>query len=380
MYGVKCPKCGLMQLPKEKCQSCGRALDGSKGAGHGKPSFAPRSTASLSPPDPVAVLIQRESQRGTMEETRRLSFHGSGGTLFGIYLLNSLLTIFTLGIYSFWGKTKVRSYLWSQTELEQDSFVYHGTGKELMSGFSKAMLVFGIPLTILNMLPNFLEPKEILTIGSQALTYILVMIFVPVAMVGARRYRLSRTSWRGIRFSFRGKIGDFMKIFLGGGFLTALSLGFYYPFFVARRQEFMMGNSYFGNRRFEFDGRGRDLFKPYLFALLLTLPTLGLSWFWFQAKKQRYFWRHTHLDAIHFQSTVTGGRLLALHLVNLLLLVLTLGVAWSWVMVRNIQFAFTYLTLEGMMDPAMIQQEAQAASATGDVLAGLMDAGFDLGA
>ena len=142
----------------------------------------------------------------------------------------------------------------------------------------------------------------------------------------------------------------------------------------------MMGNSYFGNRRFEFDGRGRDLFKPYLFALLLTLPTLGLSWFWFLAKKQRYFWRHTHLDAIHFQSTVTGGRLLALHLVNLLLLVLTLGVAWSWVMVRNIQFAFTYLTLEGMMDPAMIQQEAQAASATGDVLAGLMDAGFDLGA
>jgi uncharacterized membrane protein YjgN (DUF898 family) len=315
-----------------------------------------------------------------MEETRRLSFRGSGGTLFGIYLLNSLLTIFTLGIYSFWGKTKVRSYLWSQTELEGDCFVYHGTGKELMSGTSKAMLFFGVPLTILNMLPNFLEPKGMLETGSMVLTYIIVMIFIPVAMVGARRYRLSRTSWRGIRFSFRGKIGDFMKIFLGGGFLTALSLGFYYPFFVVRRQEFMMGNSYFGNRRFEFDGSGRDLFKPYLLALLLTLPTLGLSWFWFLAKKQRYFWRHTHLDAIQFESTVTGGRLLGLHVTNLLLLVFTLGLAWSWVIVRNIRFAFTYLSLEGMIDPALIRQEAQAASATGDVLAGLMDAGFDLGA
>jgi uncharacterized membrane protein YjgN (DUF898 family) len=379
MYGVKCPKCGLMQLPKEKCQSCGKELNGSKGPGHGKLTPAPSSTASPLPQDPVAVQILHAIQKGKMEETRRLSFHGAGGTLFGIYLLNTFLAIFTLGIYSFWGKTKVRSYLWSKTEVERDCFVYHGTGKELMSGFSKAMLVFGIPLTILNMLPNFLEPKEILKIGCMVLTYITVMIFIPVAMVGARRYRLSRTSWRGIRFSFRGKTGDFMKIFLGGGFLTALSLGFYYPFYAVRRQEFMMKNSYFGNRRFEFDGNGRDLFKPYLLALLLTLPTLGLSWFWFLAKKQRYCWGHTHLDAIHFQSTVTGGRLLALHLTNLLLLVVTLGMAWSWVMVRKIRFAFTYLTLEGMMDPAMIRQEAQAASATGDVLAGLMDAGFDLG-
>jgi uncharacterized membrane protein YjgN (DUF898 family) len=380
MYGVKCPKCGLMQLPKEKCQSCGRPLDGSKDAGHGKLSFARSSSASPSPRNEPTLPIQRARQRGEGEETRRLSFLGTGGTLFGIHLLNTFLTIFTLGIYSFWGKTKVRSYLWSQTELEGDCFVYHGTGKELMNGAFKAGLVFGIPLTVLNMLPNFLEPKEMLEIGAQALTYIIVLIFIPVAMVGARRYRLSRTSWRGIRFSFRGKTGDFMKIFLGGGFLTALSLGFYYPFFAVRRQAFMMGNCYCGNRRFEFDGNGRGLLKPYLLALLLTLPTLGLSWFWFLAKKQRYFWRHTRLDAIQFQSTVTGGRLLGLHLTNFLLLVVTLGLAWSWVIVRNIRFAFTYLTLEGMIDPALIRQEAQAASATGDVLAGLMDAGFDLGA
>ena len=379
MFGVKCPKCGLMQLPKEKCQSCGRALDGSKSMSRGKPSFAPRFTAPPSDQDPVAAPIQRPSQSGAMEETRHLSFLGSGGTLFGIYLLNTLLTIISLGIYSFWGKTKVRSYLWSQTELEGDCFVYHGTGAELMSGAFKAGLVFGTPLTVLNMLPNFLEPKEILETGSMALTYIIFMLFIPVAMVGARRYRFSRTSWRGIRFSFRGKIGEFMKIFLGGGLLTALTLGFYYPFFAVRRQAFMMENSFFGNRRFEFDGEGRGLVKPYLLALLLTLPTLGLSWFWFLAKKQRYFWRHTHLDAIQFHSTVTGGRLLALHLTNFLLLVVTLGVAWSWVIVRNIRFAFTYLAMEGTIDPAMIRQEAQTASATGDALAGLMDAGFDLG-
>jgi uncharacterized membrane protein YjgN (DUF898 family) len=379
MYGVKCPKCGLMQLPKEKCQSCGRALDSSKDKGLGTSDFAPSFMASPLPPEPIAVPFQPTSPQEAMEETHRLSFQGSGGTLFGIYLLNTLLTLFTLGIYSFWGKTKVRSYLWSKTEIEQDCFVYHGPGKELMSGFFKAMLVFGIPLMILNLLPDFLEPKEILGKGLRAFSSIIVMLFIPVAMVGSRRYRLSRTSWRGIRFSFRGKTGEFMKIFLGGGSLTVLSLGFYYPFYAVRRQRFMVENSYFGNHRFEFNGLGQDLLKPYLLALLLTLPTLGLSWVWFLAKKQRYFWGHTHFDAVDFRSTVTGGRLLALHLTNFLLLLFTLGLAWSWVMVRKIRFAFAYLTLEGMVDPAMIRQEAQAASATGDVLAGLMDAGFDMG-
>ncbi len=65
------------------------------------------------------------------QPVRRPSFHGSAGTLFGIQLINLLLTIVTLGIYSFWGKTKVRGYLWSQTEFEGDRFAYHGTGKEV---------------------------------------------------------------------------------------------------------------------------------------------------------------------------------------------------------------------------------------------------------
>jgi len=114
-------------------------------------------------------------------------------------------------------------------------------------------------------------------------------------------------------------------------------------------------------------------------AVLLTLPTLGLCWFWFLARKQRYFWEHTRLGAIHFRSTVTGRRLMGLNSTNLLLLVLTLGLAWSWVTVRKIRFAFAYLTLEGLVDPAMIRQETQSATAIGDILAGFMDAGFDLG-
>ena len=82
----------------------------------------------------------------------RLSFHGVGGTLFGIHIVNVFLTIVTLGIFYFWGKARVRRYLWSQTAIAGDRFAFHGTGREMLIGFLKAVLVFAIPLIALSIL------------------------------------------------------------------------------------------------------------------------------------------------------------------------------------------------------------------------------------
>jgi len=48
--------------------------------------------------------------------SRHAIFRGSGATLFGIHIVNALLILATLGIYYFWAKVRVRSYLWSQSE------------------------------------------------------------------------------------------------------------------------------------------------------------------------------------------------------------------------------------------------------------------------
>ena len=71
--------------------------------------------------------------------SKSFAFRGSGGELFKITIVNFLLTIVTLGIYYFWGRTRVRQYIYSQTEFEGDRFVYHGTGKELLIGWLKGM-------------------------------------------------------------------------------------------------------------------------------------------------------------------------------------------------------------------------------------------------
>ena len=375
-----CPKCGYADVPGDECPRCRvivskyRAyLQGLGRVGVAAPAAAPVQAAS---PRQWRLPSAGSAPGGI----RRLSFHGSGGSLFGIHIVNVLLTFITLGIYYFWAKVRVRSYLLSQSEFEGDRFSYHGTGKELLIGWLKAMLVFGVPVGLLANAPELLEAGVKVRVVAGILVYFIVAVFVPIAMVGARRYRLSRTAWRGIRFSFRGRVWDFVKLFVGGTLLSFITLGLYTPFFATKRQGFMVSHSHFGNRKFDFDGRGRDLFSPYLVAILLTLPTLGLCWIWFAARKRRYFWDHTSVSAARFHSTVTGGALLGLYVGNLLLLIVTLGLAWPWVKCRNARFAFRYLTLEGPLDVTGIQQEAQVVvAATGEGLAGFLDMDFDLG-
>ncbi len=395
-----CPKCGLMQIMRDKCRSCGKPLGypASPAPVNAEPPPAPevakpaaadparKSVPVIPLPDPppvtageTAVPVEAPLNKAEPEQTHRLCFKGAGGELFGIQLVNLLLTIVTLGFYSFWAKTKVRNYLWSQTELQGERFVYHGTARELMAGSFKVGLLVFVPLMALDLVGKFMGANLVVKVIVTFLAYAMILVLTPMALAGARRYRLTRTSWRGIRFSFRGAIKEFVVLFLSGGFLTAITLGLYYPFFDVHRQAFMTNNAFFGNRAFQFDGKGRDLFKPFLVAMLLFIPTLGLSWVWFAAARQRYFWERTHLDGVRFKCTVTGGQLLFLYLTNFILLAVTFGLAWSWVMVRNIRFTFTYLTLEGGMDLSMVRQEVQTATATGDALAGFMDAGLDVG-
>lgn len=325
------------------------------------------------------VNIQAQQFDGPVSSTYPICFHGRGGSLFGIQIVNLFLGLITLGIYSFWGRVKVRGYMMSQTEFAGDRFAYHGTGQELFIGWLKALLLFGIPLFVLAVLQIVVGMESELFNLLQILIYIVVGVFIPVAMVNARRYRLSRMSWRGIRFSFRGGVRDFIAIYIKGWLLTLVSLGFYYPFWQNRRQAFMVGDSYFGNQKFTFDGRGRDLAGSFVLHVILSLPTLFLCWIWYWARVQRYYAAHTSFQAARFHSTVTGGGVLGLWIGNTMLFLLTLGIGWSWITVRNMRYYAGHLSMVGALDVAGVMQEVQTATATGEGLSGFLDLDFDLG-
>ena len=342
------------------------------------------------------------------DQVRKLRFHGTGGSLFGIHIVNMLLTGLTLGIYYFWGKVKVRNYVFSQSEFEGDRFAYHGTGKELLLGWLRAVAIMGSVFGILFGLFYILGAQSIHSLAVIYPFFLLFLVFglIPIAIVGAWRYRLSRSSWRNIRFSFRGHTREFMKLYAPGLLLTMITLGLYSPYFETRLQKFLLDQTYFGTSPFRFDGEGKNLFWPFtrawLFTILIPIVLFGLlslgsmislgfaevivisiililtplgrlPLVWFAARRHRYYWGHTHFGGAHFQSTVTGGSLLWLELVNGILLVVTLGFAQPWVLVRTVRFMFERVSLHGSLDLAAIEQEAREAGATGEGIADLLD-------
>jgi uncharacterized membrane protein YjgN (DUF898 family) len=384
-----CPKCGAPDVDADKCPHCGVIIPLYKVAlakfrrvdppdlPVSLPAISGAEIASASPPEPASDGPRPPARPPAA--SHRLTFHGRGGTLFGIHLVNVALSLVTLGVFAFWGKVRVRRYLLAQSEFAGDRFAYHGTGGELLLGFIKVMGLFFLPLTLLQVAAVLSGSQGAVTIA-QLVTSLIVVVFAPVAIVGARRYRLGRTSWRGIRFGFDGEVWAYVKLFLGASVLMMLTLGFYYPVYHARSYGFLIAHSRFGARPFGYDGVARASFRPYLLAILLAVPTLGLSVFWYLAWRRRYYWGHTMFEAARFRCTVTGGQLLGLWAVNIVLLVLTLGLAWPWVRVRNARFTFATLALEGPLALDAIVQGAPAGSATGDALSSFVGAGFEFGA
>jgi len=426
MYGItRCPKCGYTQKTSPACGSCGQALNYSNPFGSPcRPESKPAPTRPAVAPasGQVKAPVPEKTPASDTTPSGELAFHGSGGSLFGIHIVNIFLTLLTLGVYYFWGKAKVRNYLFGQTEFAGDRFAYHGTGRELFTGFLKAAVIFGTISAVFKAAP-FLPGGIGVKIAAMLLAYALLLTFIPMAMIGTRRYRLSRSSWRGIRFSFRGKTNAFIKLFLRGTLLSLFTFGIYYPFFLTRQYAFMTDGAYFGNRKFAFDGEGKGIFGVYMKALGLwmiwgilvgiAMPVatnfvrdFAIDWFgskkmavavligsliiatalvavylqsFLSARRQSYLWNHTTIDTARFQSTISFHPLFLLTLTNFFLLIVTLGFGWPWAAARKARFYMSNIRLEGAIDLQAVQQEAQAASPTGDALGGLLDVDVGFG-
>lgn len=307
----------------------------------------------------------------------RPRFHGDGGSLFVIHLKNLLLTIITLGIYSFWAKTEVRKYLYGQVSLAGDRFQYHGTGGELLKGWLKAAgiyLVLSVGSQLIAATIGVSMDRTVVAFIALAVLGLLIMfILIPLALLGSRRYRLSRSSWRGIRFSFRGTFGDMVKLYGPGALLSLVTLGLYYPVFEMNMRRYLVEESRFGSAAFRFDGKSDEIYGRFILGMFLSVITFGLYYSWYVAFKHRYYWSKTSIAGARFESNITGGDLFVFSLVNLLLLVVTLGIAYPWVQARTMVFQTDRLTLHGSAEFDGVVQEMGTATATGAELAEMFD-------
>lgn len=310
-------------------------------------------------------------------EPMRFGFSGRGATVMGLHLQNVFWTVLTAGLYYSWGKARLQGYIYSQIEVAGDRLAYMGTGREFFLGWLRAAGVVVAVLALQNVIDW--NDKSEWQLWGLGFFYLVALLLTPVATVGMMRFRLARTDWRGIRFSFRGTVREYAPIFFREALFLTLTFGLYYPHFNANTRRYLVANTYLGDRAFAYDGRGADLMGVYIKALARSLPTFGLFWSWMQAEQETYDWSHTTLGEARFASTVTGEGLMWLWVTNMALIVITLGLAWPWAKLRSLRYRLANLSLVGPIDPDGLRQDERLGTATGEQLGeamGTFDGGF----
>jgi len=307
---------------------------------------------------------------------RRFRCHADSRELLRLFLMNVLLNILTFGVYRFWGKTRMRHYLWSQASFDDERFVYTGHGQELFHGFLLAFAVTGGLLIASQKASYFflaVDP-EVEPLVRLVISY-LMYILIGVGMYGARRYVLSRSQWRGIRFALSGSTAAYAKTWISTQGLSILTLGLYTPFMRHHLFTYTLNNTWFGSEPVIYDGDGKALFAHFLKPYLLLIPTLGLSWFWYRAAEYRYLAEHTQLQGVRFATTISGGDLLRLTLGNWLLLIMTLGLAYPFTLLRKAHAVSLHMRVIGDFDYARIVQNEQYVPVNGEGLVGVFGMG-----
>ena len=213
------------------------------------------------------------------------------------------------------------------------------------------------------------------------LFYLGFFAVVPFAIHGSYKYRMSRTSWRGIRFGYRGDKKELALSFFKWIFLTIITAGIYGCWMTINLRKYVLNNIRFGNIEFQYKGDGTDYFVLNLKGYLLTIFTLGIYMFWWQKDLFEYYVNNLSLikddKEIALNSTVSGGGIFKLEVVNILTLIFTLGLGYPWVVSRTLKYLFENIELEGTIDLNSINQtEESFKDATGEDISDFLDMDF----
>lgn len=338
---------------------------------------------------------------GTQDAQKNIPFvfTGAGGEYFRIWIVNLLLTILTLGVYSAWAKVRRLKYFYRNTQVGGTPFNYHGRPMAILFGRMLALALLAAW--------NFTDFRS----GSAWLVLLTLIVVAPWMVVRALRFKFANSSWRGMRFGFTGSTRTAYLLLLGfiftllvigwvsylplrnagsGGFAgmlwaAVLSLVVMLIFYVSVMpfghyllKRFQHSNARFGTSEFNFEAGFGGFFKTYLVAIAFGFLSLVVSGIitgflgarmagldptslsarllqfgigaavlylffvavgpYVGARVQNLVWNNTKLDGHLFCSNVSARRLFSIALSNLLLTFLTLGLYKPFGTVRSVKY------------------------------------------
>lgn len=336
-------------------------------------------------------------------QPQRFEFTGSGAEYFRIWVVNVLLSILTLGIYSAWAKVRRLQYFHRNTVVAGAVFDYDGDPKAILKG--RLLAVF--------LLAAYQVSSGISALAAVAVILLLLAI-TPWLLARAFRFRMANTSYRGLHFRFRGSVAQAYRmlilfpILLGvigvfawsmvatfardpgigvvllGILLPLIALGGTVPLAHYLLKRYQHGNADFGQAPFFFHARAADFFKVYgksvglvflgvipagifatitagaaealqetafgeVFALLYALLSAYVFYLFVQpyleSRVQNLVWNQTELGMHRFESRVRARTLLWIHASNLFLIALTLGLYKPFATIRLAKYRIESMTL-----------------------------------
>ncbi|MGI9380532.1 MAG: DUF898 family protein [Methyloligellaceae bacterium] len=350
-------------------------------------------------------------------ETVSLNWHVIPG-LIPLSLKIFVLRILTLGIYYFWGKTEVRRRIWSATHLQHQPLEYTGTGKELFLGFLLVFLLFIIPAYgVVIAVQLYFGQDSVFSVTINIAFFTIIFFLIGVARYRARRYRLTRTRWRGIRAGMTGSPWTYGLYSFALSLLIPVTLGFILPLRDVILQRRLVSETRFGTMPFRFSASARELYGPFVVMWFGTILIYGMTLFilwllygsqlielvqanippppamlfailfslfaafvlyllmsaWYNSRKFNLFARSTNIDAARLNLETTGLGLAGLQISNLLIVLLTLGIATPIVQARIARYFITRMSVVGAIDLDRIRQDYSATEKTGEGLAEAFD-------
>lgn len=422
---ITCPHCSFSKsIPKTAipegahqatCPSCKKPfpLTGHSMATQSTPGETPIAppravTPGGTPPTQGSAAMPLQPAR---RRTLNFAFNGSGGEYFGIWIVNTLLKIVTLGFYSAWAKVRRRRFFYGSTSLQGEPFDYLADPIPLFKGWLIAAVAF-----VLYSISTKISPLLSFAIA------LIVFIVFPWLLVRSRIFNAVNSSYRNIRFGFRPQYREAYVVFAGLPILAILSLGILAPYMIYRQKKFMVEHSSYGTTPFSFSatikdfyllsckvslgfvlmlaafagfiwlaGAGRALAGPSggmgAMNTLMFIPLLSLPLFYFilvvygQTALSNLCWNNTRVGGDCFRSSLRTRDMAVLFITNALAILLSLGLLMPWATVRMARYRFEQLKVEsnGGLDGILAAaSDTTKVTATGEEIGDLFDLPIDI--
>lgn len=201
----------------------------------------------------------------SVPDAHPVQFHGSASQYFGIWIVNILLSIVTLGIYSAWAKVRRQRYFYGNTSVMGHAFEYHADPIAILKG----------RLIVVAALIAYYAAQLLFPLGSLVLLLLFVPLY-PVVFMLSWRFNARVTSWRNVHFFFDYKPKrDYLTAF---GVLVLLQVAaamtayLLIPLAAQRKWKLVLKRLSYGRQRFHEAIPAGPIFRGYFLSLLVGLP------------------------------------------------------------------------------------------------------------